>query len=351
MIRFMVLIFYPLCLAVISYVFGERDREIIVLRQQILILKRQLGRKTITIAPERAAMLLFGCRLAHLSQAILIVQPETLLGWHRKLVRRRWTYANQNPGRPKKSKEISNLIIRLAKENPVWGYGKIQGELKKLGISISQTTIGRILIRNGFPARPYRAGASWRNFLGQYKDFIWSCDFFTVETAFLARFYVLFFLEIGSRRLHIAGCTTNPGKFWVTQQSRNIAWNIQGMTIKPRFLIHDRDDKFVRSFDGVFESEGLEIIKTPYRAPNANAYSERVIRSIREECLDRIIILNEKHLKFVLKQYEKYYNEARPHQGIDQCIPNTPPSGPVTGQIKKRAYLAGLLNDYYREAA
>ena len=345
------LILYPVCSTVIGLLFSDRDREIILLRQQILILKRQLGRKTITLASERSAMLLFGRRLACVKNAILIVQPETLLAWHRKLVRRRWTYAGRKPGRPKKSREIRDLILRLAKENPWWGYGKIQGELKKLRINISQTTIGRILRRNGFPSKPYMASLSWRNFLGQYKDFIWSCDFFTVETAFLVRFYVLFFLEIGSRRLHIVGCTTNPGTSWVTQQARNVTWAIQDMTMKPGFLIHDRDDKFVRSFDGVFESEGIEIIKTPYRAPNANAYAERVIRSIREECLDHIIILNEKHLRFVLKRYEKYYNAARPHQGMDQCIPNAPPSGPVTGQIKKRSYLAGLLNDYYREAA
>ena len=207
------------------------------------------------------------------------------------------------------------------------------------------------MLRNGFPSRPYRAGLSWRNFLSQYTDFIWSCDFFTVETAFLARFYVLFFLEIGSRRLHITGCTTNPDKFWVTQQARNIAWDIQSMSTKPGFLIHDRDDKFVRSFDRIFESEGLEIIKTPYRAPNANAHSERVIRSIREECLDHIIILNEKHLRFVLKRYEKYYNEARPHQGIDQCIPHGSPPSCNKGPVKRRSHLGGLLNDYYREAA
>ena len=351
MLYFLFMIFYPVCLAIISLLFDDKIREIIILRQQILILKRQLGRKTITVAPERMALLLFGRGLASIKEAILILKPETFLAWHNKLVRRRWTYLTKTSGRPRKSKKIRDLIIKLARENPIWGYGKIQGEMKKLGIAISQTTIRRILIRNGFPSKPYKAGPGWRKFLGQYKDFIWSCDFFTVETAFLKRFYVLCFLEIGSRKLRITGCTTNPVQAWVTQQARNLAWNINSVSAVPRFLIHDRDDKFTRSFDSVFESEGVKIIKTPYQAPNANAHVERVIRSIREECLDRIIILNEKHLRFVLKQYEKYYNEARPHQGINQSIPNKPPPSPPEGNIKRRSYLGGLLNDYYREAA
>ena len=351
MFHFIFMIFYPVCLSIVSLFFNDKSREIIILRQQILILKRQLGRKTITVAPERAAMLLFGHRLPDLKKAILILKPETFLSWHRKLVQRRWTYSVKTPGRPRKSKKIRDLIIKLARENPMWGYGKIQGEMKKLGIAISQTTIRRILIRNGFPSKSYKAGPSWRKFLGHYKDFIWSCDFFTVETAFLKRFYVLCFLEIGSRKLRITGCTANPVQSWVTQQARNLAWNINSASPMPRFLIHDRDDKFSRSFDNIFESEGVKIIKTPYQAPNANAYVERVIRSIREECLDRIIILNDKHLRFVLKQYEKYYNEARPHQGINQCIPNKLPPSPTKGNIRKRSYLGGLLNDYYREAA
>ena len=351
MIRLAILIIYPVCSAIISSLFGNQEREIIVLRQQILILKRQLARKTITTSAERAAMLLFGRSLDNLRKAILIIQPETLIGWHRTLIRWRWTYSANRPGRPRKSGEIRDLVLRLAKENPPWGYGKIQGELKKLGINISQATIRRVLMRNGYSQRPYRAGANWLTFLRQYGDFIWSCDFFTIETAFLTRFYVLFFIEIGSRRLHIAGCTSNPDALWGTQQARHLAWNIQDMNNKPRFLIHDRDTKFSGSFDEIFESEGLEIIETPYRAPNANAYAERIVRSIREECLDRIIIVNEKHLRFVLRQYEKYYNEARPHQGLGQNIPNGFSFSSCEGSIRKRQYLGGLLNDYYRKAA
>ncbi len=351
MIRLAVLILYPLCSTLVRLLFSAPQREIIILRQQILILKRQLARRTITTPTERAAMLLFGRSLANLRKAILIIQPETLIGWHRRIIRWRWTYSANRPGRPQRLGKIRDLILRLAKENPLWGYGKIQGELKKLGINISQATIRRVLMRNGFSQRPYRAGCGWRQFLAQYKDYIWSCDFFTIETAFLARFYVLFFIEIGIRRLHIIGCTKSPHNLWVSQQARNLSWNIQDSPVRPRFLIHDRDGKFSREFDGIFESEGLGIIKTPYRAPDANAYAERVIRSMREECLDRIIILNEKHLRFVLKRYEKYYNEARPHQGICQRIPNDAAPSDLKGPIRKRQYLGGLLNDYYREAA
>ncbi len=184
---------FNLCLDLISRLFSNRDREIFILRQQILILKRQLGRKTITVSSERGAMLLFGQALAaHLKKTtILIVQPETFLSWHRKIVRKSWTYPRcPKPGRPPKAKVIRDLILRLAKENPRWGYGKIQGELKKLGINISQATISRILARNGFPGKSWRQKLRWRNFLGQYKDFIWSCDFFTNQKKAIPRWLV-----------------------------------------------------------------------------------------------------------------------------------------------------------------
>ncbi|GAC1613248.1 MAG: integrase core domain-containing protein [Herpetosiphon sp.] len=178
-----------------------------------------------------------------------------------------------------------------------------------------------------------------------------ACDFFTVETAWLKTLYVLFFIEIGSRRVHFAGCTTSPTAGWVAQQARQVSWQIQDSVAPVRFLIHDRDTKFPAAFDAVFTTEQVKIIRTPVRAPNANAYAERWIRSIREECLDKVIILNERHLHRVLTTYVDYFNHARPHQGLDQRCPIPVKSTVRDGPIERRDLLGGVLHDYYRRAA
>jgi len=178
-----------------------------------------------------------------------------------------------------------------------------------------------------------------------------ACDFFTVETAWLKTVYVLFFIELGSRRVHLAGCTTNPTNAWVTQQARQLSCKIQDSSLPVRFLIHDRDTKFPVAFDTVFRSEDVTIIRTPVRAPNANAFAERWVRSVREECLDRIVIIGEGHLRRVLTAYVEYYNQARPHQGIDQQCPVRLVGAARDGPVKRRDILGGLLHDYYRCAA
>ncbi len=211
-----------------------------------------------------------------------------------------------------------------------------------------------MLKQRGIPPAPERGkhGSSWRTFLAQYKDEIVACDFFTVETAWLKTLYVLFFIELGSRRVHLAGCTTNPTSAWVTQQARHLSWQIQDGSVPTRFLIHDRDSKFPAAFDTVFKSEDVTIIRTPVRAPNANAFAERWVRSVREECLDRVLILNERHLHRVLTTYVGYYNHARPHQGIDQCCPiPLETTAERDGSIERRDILGGVLHDYYRRAA
>ncbi len=178
-----------------------------------------------------------------------------------------------------------------------------------------------------------------------------ACDFFTVETAWLKTLYVLFFIELSSRRVHLAGCTAKPTRAWVTQQARHLSWQLQDGTVPGRFLIHDRDTKFASTFDTVFTSEDVKIIRTPVRAPNANAFAERWVRSVREECLDRIFILNERHLHRVLRTYVAYYNHARPHQGIEQRCPIPLESAARDGPIERRDILGGVLHDYYRWAA
>jgi transposase InsO family protein len=196
-----------------------------------------------------------------------------------------------------------------------------------------------------------RRGSTWRAFLRRHQDQILACDFFTVETLVLKTVYVLFFIELGTRRVHLAGCTTNPTAAWVTQQARQVSWQLQDGEIAARYLIRDRDSKFVPAFDAVFQSEGVTIVRTPYRAPNANAVAERWVRSVRQECLDHLLLVGEAHLRRALAVYVSFYNQARPHQGLDQRTPVTTPPPANPGPIRCRTLLGGLLRSYDREAA
>ncbi len=208
-----------------------------------------------------------------------------------------------------------------------------------------------VLKRNGILPAPKRRGSTWRTFLRHYKEQLLACDFFTVETIFLKRLYVLFFIELDTRRVHFAGITANPNNFWTTQQARQIIWKLEEKQRTFRFLIHDRDNKFTRSFDNVFRSVGIDIVRTPFRAPKANAYAECRIRSARQECLDHVLILNERHLRQVPNEYVAFYNGSRPHQGISQQtpIPRIEPNG--TRTVVRRDVLGGIVHDYYQLAA
>jgi len=340
----------------------DKDIEILLLRQQLRILQRKQPRAPRISRWEKVTLLVLAGKLttlttsarSRISQVVLLFKPETLLNWHRELVRRKWTFKKKvSLGRPATSPELEALILQLAKENPSWGYGKLEGELGKLGYDIGRSTIRDVLKRHRVPPAPEREkrGSTWRMFLSHYRDEIVACDFFTVETAWLKTLYVLFFIEVGSRRVHLAGCTTNPTSAWVTQQARHLSWKIQDGDLPLRFLIHDRDSKFAVTFDRVFTSEDVTIIQTPVRAPNANAFAERWVRSVREECLDKILILGEGHLRRVLTAYVDYYNHARPHQGIDQHCPIPLIGAAKDGPIERRDILGGVIHDYYRRAA
>jgi putative transposase len=219
------------------------------------------------------------------------VSPVTLLRWHRQLVARRWTYPRRSLGRPRIDGGISELVLRMARENPTWGYRRIHGELVGLGIALAPSTIWAILRRHGVEPAPRRAELSWSQFLRAQASAIIACDFLTVDTVWLRRLYVLFFIELGSRRVHFAGVTANPNERWVSQQARNLAMTLAEREQPVRFLVRDRDSKFTRSFDEVFRSEGMRVIRTPLRAPRAKAHAERWVGSLRRECLDRILIL------------------------------------------------------------
>jgi transposase InsO family protein len=217
-------------------------------------------------------------------------------------VARRWTYPGR-VGRPPIGGEIRALLLRLARENPRWGYQRIVGELRGLGVAVSATTVRQLLKNAGLGPASERAGLSWRDFLRAQAHSMLAVDFFTVETARLQRVYVLFFIELGSRRVHLAGCTTNPTGAWVTQQARQLAWVLAERSPPVRFLIRDRDSKFTRDFEIVFRSEGIEIIRTPVRAPKANAIAERFVRTVRAERLDWLLVLSRRHLERVLRVF------------------------------------------------
>jgi putative transposase len=281
-----------------------------------------------------------------------LFQPETVLKWHRELVRRKWTFHHgKRGGRPRTSAEVEALIVRFVSENPDWGYGKLKGELRKVGYTLSDQTVANILKRHGIVPAPQRTPSpSWRHLMQHYKAQLLACDFFTVDTLFLQTVYVLFFIELQTRRVYLAGCTSQPNTQWVTQQARQMVWQLEERHPTIHFLIHDRDSKFVTAFDTVFKSTRAHIICTPFRAPNANAFAERWVRTVRHECLNKLIILNEAHLRQVLSEYVVYYNGYRPHQGLDQQSPIPKPTLVSVGEVRSRPVLDGLIYDHYRAA-
>jgi len=338
----------------------EKDLEILLLRRQLAIYERQQAQVPRLTRSEKVTLVVLAAKLKIRSgrtvkamrDVIRIVKPTTLFGWHQQLVRWKWTYRRENQGeRPRINAELERLVVRLACEND-WGFERIEGELLKLGYTISHETVGNILRRHGIPPAPERdTSPSWRHLMTHYKDQLIACDFFTVETLFLQTLYVLVFIEIGSRRAHFAGCTAHPNRAWITQQARQLMWNLEDREPGMRFLIRDNDKKFAASFDTVFRSEGMTVISTPYRAPNANAFAERWIRSVRVECLDKLLILNQTHLRRVMREYFDFFNTARPHQGIDQQIPVSSTGRRADGPVRFRKVLGGIIHDYYRDAA
>jgi len=340
----------------------HKDLEILLLRQQLRILQRQHLHMPRVSRTEKVALAVLAAKLAGLgcgakatlNQALLLFKPDTVLRWHRDLVRRKWTFKQlRTGGRPAAGPELQALLLQLAAENSTWGYSKLHGELLKLGYQIGRSTVRAILKRQHVPPAPERAkkGSNWGTFLSQYREQFLACDFFTVETAWLQTLYVFFFIELGTRRVHFAGCTAHPTGEWVTQQARQLTWMLQDEQKPIRFLIRDRDAKFTASFDRVFAAEDAKIIRTPYRAPRANAFAERWIRSAREECLDRLLILGEGHLRHVMREYIGYYNQARPHQGIEQRCPVPIDRARRDGAVKRRDVLGGIIHDYHWEAA
>jgi putative transposase len=333
----------------------EKEIEILLLRHQLRVLERQVGRPELTQV-DRALLAAFSRVLPRRTWTSFFVTPATLLRWHRELVARRWTYPHRRSGRPATAGAIRELVVRLAGENPGWGYRRIHGELVGLGVKIAASTVWTILREAGIEPAPRRLEVTWSEFLRQQAASILECDFLTVDTLFLKRFYVLFFIELATRRVHLAGITTNPDGPWVTQQARNLLMRLDDEGVeRPRFVIRDRDSKFSRDFDEVFRSEGIRVIKAPERAPRARAHAERWIGSVRRECLDRLLILGRRHLERVLATYTRHYNEHRPHRSLNQRPPLAPlppdeerGAGEVLAldRLRRRGRLGGLIHEY-----
>jgi putative transposase len=326
---------------------GFKELEIVVLRHELSVLRRQAGRPQ--LRPSDRLLLAAASRLLPRScWRSFVVTPATLLRWHRRLVARRWTYSSRM-GRPAIGAEIRQLVLRLARENPRWGYQRIAGEINGLGLKVAATTVRKILREEGVGPAGDRSGLSWRTFLRQQARSMLAVDFFTVETISLRRLYVLFFIELGTRRVHLAGCTANPTGAWVTQQARQFAWRFQKQRSLFRFLIRDRDSKFTGDFDAVFASEGIRVIKTPVRAPKANAIAERFVGTVRRECLDWLLIVNRRHLGNVLRVYVDHYNAHRPHRSL-KLVPPVPIGREhrlaSMRDLKRRDRLGGLIHEY-----
>ncbi len=301
-------------------------------------------------------------------QVVSIVQPDTILAWQRRLEKRKWDYSDRRkrkPGRPRTAPQVEDLVCGMARAAE-WGYKRISGELKKVGIQISKSCVADILRRNGLPPSPERSGLSWCEFLSRHADVLLCADLFTQEVwtiAGLQTAYVFFVIHRRTRTVLLARATYSPCKEWMQQQVRNALWECDELGIKPRPFLHDNDSCFTRAFDAVLRRAGVRPLKTPLQAPNANPHAERWVRSARRECLNHFVLLGLGSLQRALDQYRIFFNEHRPHQGIGNRIPNdlrgdgeeatVLPSAGVTrlDDVQVEEFLGGLLRSYSRKAA
>jgi putative transposase len=324
--------------------------EVVMLRHEVAVLRRQVARPA--LRPADWALLAGLSRL--ISRAKLrrfFVQPETLLRGHRELVRKKWTYAKV-PGRSRIPAGTVQLVVRLARENPTWGYRRIHGELSATGVDLAASSVWNVLQRHGLDPSPDRRGPSWAEFLKSQATTMLACNFFTVDTVLLKQLYVLFFIELATRSVFVTGITANPTGAWPVQQARNLTCEPPDRNLRVKFLIRDRNTKFTAAFDDVFHTEGIRIIRTPVRAPRANAFAERFVGTIRRECLNRMLIVNRRHLKMVLGKYVEHYNSHGPHRSLgplpllpNETIPvetgNADPS-----RLRRTDRLGGLIHEY-----
>jgi len=327
---------------------AAREIEVLVLRHQLRVLAR--GRSMPLQRRDRVLLAAASGLLRQDRWHSVPVSAQTLLRWHRELVRRKWSYRRrQRAGRPRIGGTTAALVLRLARKNPRWGCRRIQGELRKLGVVVSATAIRSLLKRHGVTPAPRREGSTGKQFLACQASGILACDFFCVETIRLRTLSVVFFIELSTRRVHLAGVSAHPRSAWVTQQARNLA--TESRLDEFRFLVRDRDAKYSGPFDEVLCGEGLRIIRTPIRSPKANAFAERFVKTVRRECLDHLLVIGKRHLRGVLREYLRHYNQERSRRGLALETPEPSAVRSRDGVVVRVDRLGGSIHEYHRSAA
>jgi putative transposase len=332
------------------------------------ILKSKINKRIVFTEDERRTLVDAAMAMGRdlMEQVVTIVKPKTILAWQRRLEKRKWDYSDRrknNPGRPRISLDIEQIVCRMAREND-WGYERIQGELKKLDIKISKSSVANILRRNGLPPSPEREGLSWREFLDRHAPMFLCADMFQKEVwtfRGLTTAYVFFVIHLQTRKVILSRATFSPTNHWLKQQARHVLWACEGHGIAARFFLRDNDMLYPKGMDAILLSSGVDTITTPFQAPNANSHAERYVLSCKKECLNHLLIFGLDRLQYVVDCYTSYFNEYRPHQGIDNQIPaeynmtHKRQGGSVhmslsAGKIARKDFLGGLLKSYRRAA-
>jgi len=346
----------------LAYITGSVNEDLLrrieYLLEENRVLRNQIQSRVLLTDHERRTLAEKAIALGKLmADTVTIVSPATILKWHRRLVAKKFDGSRfrKRHGRPPINTELEDLVVRLARQNPAWGYDRIVGAVHNLGYNICDQTVGNILQRNGLgPAPERRKNTTWASFIRQHQDVLWATDFFTTEiwTRWgLTTYYILFFIQVQTRRIVLGGISQNPTEGWMKQIARNVA-GVEGALIGARYLIHDRDAKYTQSFDQILQAAGTAAVKLPPQSPNLNAFAERFVKSIKTECLEQFILFGEDSLRHVTREYLTHYHAERNHQGIENVI--LFPDGRLVeqaGPVVKAERLGGLLNFYHRQAA
>jgi len=356
------MIFHVLVAMLAGWLQRHQQQVITYLHEENRVLKAQLGGRRLRLTDterSRLAALAHPLGRTRLKEVATLATPDTLLCWYKRLIAQKFDGSqHRRPcGRPRVAEEIEQLVMRMAEENPTWGYRRIQGALANLGYHIDKITVRNILRRHHTAPAPQRrkAGMSWAQFLKLHWEVLAATDFFTVEVVTwhgLVTYYVLVVMELATRRVQIAGITPHPTAAFMQQCARQLTDAFDGFLLEKRYLLHDRDTKFTQAFDGLLKASGVEPVVLPPRSPNLNAHCERFVRSVKEEVLNQMVIMGEEALPYVLKQYLEHYHAERNHQGLGNHLiePRVAVGGP-TGPVLCRERLGGLLRSYSREAA